>query len=115
MKGFPCGHDFQFIIVKCGKSDMQSYVNAVLQMLDDDKIIFSGSDDDFCVTDSSSSDEIEANIVTIDEMRNYENMHEVIFMYSSYSLPKMKITLVMTMMKLFMNNWQTRVEEDEVL
>ena len=77
-------------------------VSAVLQMLEesDDEIIFSGSDDDFCITDSSCSDEeIEENIVTIDVIYNCENMHEVIFMYSSYSLLKMKIITMMMMMK----------------
>ena len=94
-------------------------VSAVLQMLEesDDEIIFSGSDDDFCITDSSCSDEeIEENIVTIDVIYNYENIHEVIFIYSSYSLLKMKMIIVMMMMmkKKFVNNWQTMVEEDKV-
>lgn len=92
--------------------------NAVLEMVDDsdDEIIFSGSDDHFCVTDSSCSDEeIEENIVTIDVIYNYENMHEVIIMYS-YSIPKIKIKRMMIMkMKLFVNNWQTVVEEHKVL
>ena len=51
-------------------------VNAVLQKLNDsdDEIMFSGSDDDFCVTDSRYSDEeTEANIVTIDVY--YENIY----------------------------------------
>ena len=95
-------------------------VNGVLQMLDDsdDEIIFPGSDDDFSIIDSSCSDEeIEANVVTIDVRYNYENIHEVIFTYSSNSLQKMKITIVMmTMkMKLVVNNWQTVVEENKVL